>query len=111
MWRFALLIHLASSITIATFSSPDSPLLDPFDSSLWSTTGKEEFPSSGSIDSVPGRLKDDGLVPVSGWGDMMTSYQDQEFITEDAGKGLAGTVDLGNHPVTVSYKKRRVLCI
>lgn len=96
MCRFALLILLASSLTIATFSSPDSLSFDTFDSSLWSTIGKEELSSSGPIDSVPGRSEDDGLVPVSGSGDMMTPYQDQEFITEDAEQGLTGTVDLCN---------------
>lgn len=96
MCRFALLILHASSLTIATFSSPDSLSLDTFDSSLWSTTGKEELSSSGPIDSVPRRPEDDGLVPVSGSGDMMTPYRDQEFITEDAEQGLTGTVDLCN---------------
>lgn len=96
MCRFALLILLASSLTIATFSSPDSLSLDTFDSSLWSTIGKEEPSSSGPIDSVPRRPEDDGLVPVSGSGDMMTPYQDQEFITEDSEQGFTGTVDLCN---------------
>lgn len=90
MGRFALLLLLA------TFSSPDSLSLDTFDSSLWSTIGKEELSSSGPIDSLPRRPEDDGIVPVSGSGDMMTPYQDQESITEDAEQGLTGTVDLCN---------------
>lgn len=96
MCRFALLILLAISLTIATFSSPDSLSLDTSDSSLWSTIGVDELSSSSPIDSVPRRPLDDGLVPVSGSGDMMTPYQDQEFITEDAELGLTGTVDLCN---------------
>lgn len=96
MCRFALLILLASSLTIATFSSPDSLSLDTSDSSLWSTISMDEVSSSGPIDFVPRRPLDDGVVPVSGSGDMMTPYQDQEFITEDAEQGLTGTVDLCN---------------
>lgn len=106
MCRFALPILFASSLTIATFSSPDSLPLDTFDSTLSSTTGEEELSTSGPIDSVPGRPKDDWLVPVTGSGDTITSYQDQEFITEDAGQGSAGTFDLGNRLVTVSYNNR-----
>lgn len=101
MWRiicrFALLILLATSLTIATFPSPDSLVLDTFDSSLWPAIGKDELSSSDPIDSLPRSPEDDGLVPVSGSGDMMTPYQDQEFITEDAEQGLTtGTVDLCN---------------
>lgn len=100
MWRimchFAPFILLPSSLTIATFPSSDSLSLETFDSSLWSALGKDELSSSGPIDSVPRRPEDDGLVPVSGSGDMMTPYQDQEFITEDAEQGLTGTVDLCN---------------
>lgn len=96
MCRFALPILLASSLTIATFSSPDSLLLDTSDSSIWSTIGVDELSSSSPIDSVPRRPLDDGLVRVSGSGDMMTPYPDQEFITEDAEQGLTGTVDLCN---------------
>lgn len=111
MCRFALLILLASSLTIVTFSSPDSLLLDTFDSSLWSDIGKEDLSSSDPIDSIPGRTEDDGLVAVSGSGNMMTPYQDREFITEDAGQGLAGTVDLCNQPVTGSYNNCRFIWI
>lgn len=100
MWRimchFALFILLTSSLTIATFPSSDSFSLDTFGSNLWSAIGKDELSSSGPIDSVPRRPEDDGLVPVSGSGDMMTPYQDQEFITEDAEQELTGTVDLCN---------------
>lgn len=106
MCRFALLILLASSLTIATFSSPDSLSLDTFDSSLWSTIVKDGLSSSGPIDSVPRRPLDDGLVPVSGSEYMITPYQDQEFITDDAEQGLTGTIDLCNYPVTGSYNNR-----
>lgn len=109
MCRFALLILLASSLSIATFASPDSLSLDTFDSGLWSNVGKEEISSSGPINYLPGTPEDDGLVPVGGSGDMMTPYQDQEFIKEDAGQGLVATVDLCNQPVTGSYNNRRVI--
>lgn len=111
MCHFALLILLVNSLTIANFSPPDSLSLDTFDSSLWSTIGKEELSSSGPIDSVPRRPEDDGLVPVSGLGDMMTPYQDQEFVTEDTEQGLASTVDLCNQPVTGSYNNRWIIWI
>lgn len=100
MWRiicrFALFVLLATSLTIATFPSPDSLVLDTFDSSIWPAIGKDELSSSGPIDSLPRRPEDDGLVPVSGSEDVMTPYQDQEFITEDVEQGLTGTVDLCN---------------
>lgn len=92
MWRFALPIILASSYTIAAFSSPDSLPLDTFD---------EELSSSGPVDSGSGMPEVDGLFPISGSGDMFTSYQDQEFIREDTVQGLAGTFDLGNRLVTI----------
>lgn len=97
MCRFALPILLASSFTIATFSTPDSLPLDTF---------QEEFSSSGPIDSVSGRPEADGLFPVHGSEDMMTPYQDQGFITEDTGQGLAGTFGLGNHLVRGTSTKR-----
>lgn len=97
MCRFALPILLASSFTIATFSTPDSLPLDTF---------QEELSSSGPIDSVSGRPEADGLFPVHGSEDMMTPYQDQGFITEDTGQGLAGTFRLGNHLARGTSTKR-----